>query len=191
MAATGRSCAPRLQRRHNADYWVAKIGRNRERDRLYTDRLTGDGWLVLRVWETDIIRNPGAAAEVVRQAVAGRLVQRGSMAAKDRPPEPRRREASAGGWSNRRGNRTSVTSGGSLAGMQGIVRGVEEPERLRRELPVEPVLVRGPPFGAQRECGHRVQMHEELVIGDPAPDLLDQVVHAFPARRSAPSAPRR
>jgi DNA mismatch endonuclease (patch repair protein) len=74
-----------LQRRHNADYWVAKIDQNRERDRLNTDALTGDGWLVLRLWETDITRDPGEAAEVVRQAVAARLAQRGSMAAK-RPP---------------------------------------------------------------------------------------------------------
>ena len=74
-----------LRRRHNADYWIAKIARNRERDKRHTNALTSDGWLVLRLWETDITRDPSAAAEIVSQAVAARLAQRGSMAAKSPP----------------------------------------------------------------------------------------------------------
>lgn len=61
-----------LERRHNADYWIAKIARNRERDQEHATRLTGDGWLVLRFWETDILRDPQAIAQQISQMVAER-----------------------------------------------------------------------------------------------------------------------
>jgi DNA mismatch endonuclease (patch repair protein) len=35
----------------NAQYWPAKLARNRERDRRVDDALTRAGWTVLRVWE--------------------------------------------------------------------------------------------------------------------------------------------
>lgn len=35
----------------NQDYWVAKIARNRKKDRQVTRQLRQDGWLVLRIWE--------------------------------------------------------------------------------------------------------------------------------------------
>lgn len=38
----------------NADYWIAKIQRNMERDRHNTGRLEEMGWTVLRVWESEI-----------------------------------------------------------------------------------------------------------------------------------------
>jgi len=74
-----------LRRCHNADYWIAKIVRNRERDALHTSRLVQEGWLVLRFWERDIIRDPSAVAAAVREAVRGRLAQGGGAAA-NRPP---------------------------------------------------------------------------------------------------------
>jgi DNA mismatch endonuclease (patch repair protein) len=52
----------RLARRANPEYWLAKIGRNAERDREQTAQLTQLGWLVIRVWETDVLRDPEAAA---------------------------------------------------------------------------------------------------------------------------------
>jgi DNA mismatch endonuclease (patch repair protein) len=63
----------KLLQRHNADYWVAKIERNRERDREQTSRLTGEGWLVLRFWESDIVSDPAAVVSQVKSAVASRL----------------------------------------------------------------------------------------------------------------------
>ena len=62
----------KLLLRHNAGYWVAKIARNRERDRQHTALLKRQGWLVLRFWETDIKKDPAAAARVVRDAVRSR-----------------------------------------------------------------------------------------------------------------------
>ena len=62
----------RLQRRHNADYWITKIARNRERDRNVTKLLVQDGWFVVRLWESDILREPQAAAARVRDVVLNR-----------------------------------------------------------------------------------------------------------------------
>lgn len=44
----------KLLRGTNAEYWIAKIERNMERDRLHTEQLESDGWTVVRVWESDI-----------------------------------------------------------------------------------------------------------------------------------------
>ena len=38
----------------NADYWRAKIGRNRERDRMSEQALAADGWGILTVWECEL-----------------------------------------------------------------------------------------------------------------------------------------
>lgn len=61
-----------LGRRHNAAYWIAKITRNRERDRENTAFLKAQGWLVLRFWETDIKKDPAAAAQTIRDLVQRR-----------------------------------------------------------------------------------------------------------------------
>jgi DNA mismatch endonuclease (patch repair protein) len=55
----------RLAKGHNAPYWVAKIRRNVERDQLNTAVLELTGWIVLRLWEKEILRDPGAAADRV------------------------------------------------------------------------------------------------------------------------------
>ena len=48
----GHDC-PRGARRPqaNADYWIAKIERNRARDAVNAARLAQDGWAVVTVWE--------------------------------------------------------------------------------------------------------------------------------------------
>jgi DNA mismatch endonuclease (patch repair protein) len=65
----------KLLRRHNAEYWVAKITRNRERDREQTATLTSSGWLVLRLWETDVMCDTAAVAQLVWQHVQSRLTE--------------------------------------------------------------------------------------------------------------------
>ena len=49
----------------NAAYWVAKIKTNRARDRRNNRMLQRAGWNVLRLWETDVLKDPCGAAEVV------------------------------------------------------------------------------------------------------------------------------
>ena len=56
-----------LRRRANPDYWIAKIGYNRRRDTEVTQRLTEAGWRVMRLWEGEIISDPGRAAQRVRE----------------------------------------------------------------------------------------------------------------------------
>lgn len=55
--------------RTNAEWWRAKLDRNRARDRDTDARLAEAGWEVLRVWEHE---DPAEAAHRVRQAVAAR-----------------------------------------------------------------------------------------------------------------------
>jgi DNA mismatch endonuclease, patch repair protein len=53
----------------NPDYWISKIERNIERDRLNTSKLEEMGWIVLRLWETEIRSNPMQAADRVLEAL--------------------------------------------------------------------------------------------------------------------------
>jgi DNA mismatch endonuclease (patch repair protein) len=68
----GRDLASRvrkLAKGHNAPYWVAKIRANVLRDRRHDRALHGMGWLVIRLWESDILANPvGAADRISRLA---------------------------------------------------------------------------------------------------------------------------
>lgn len=61
----------RLAAGHNAQYWTAKIQNNIARDERTTTWLTLAGWRVIRLWETDILGDPGQAALVVIEALAG------------------------------------------------------------------------------------------------------------------------
>lgn len=55
----------RLSRGHNASYWVEKIRTNVKRDRAVSERLSEQGWHVVRLWETDILGDPAGAAACV------------------------------------------------------------------------------------------------------------------------------
>ena len=59
----------KLERGVNATYWAAKIAANIERDTRNTTVLQQLGWRVIRLWETDIRRDPSAAATLIRKAV--------------------------------------------------------------------------------------------------------------------------
>ena len=41
----------------NADYWRAKIERNKTRDKTVSENLAEKGWRVVRIWECQIKRN--------------------------------------------------------------------------------------------------------------------------------------
>ena len=47
----------KLKKGTNAEYWIAKIERNMERDRKNARALQKRGWTVLRFWESEIHRN--------------------------------------------------------------------------------------------------------------------------------------
>jgi DNA mismatch endonuclease, patch repair protein len=52
----------------NAEYWIPKLARNRERDIETVARLESEGWTCLRVWEHEEVT---AAADIVERAVRG------------------------------------------------------------------------------------------------------------------------
>lgn len=71
----GRWLDERIQRgdfKSNADYWIPKLRRNIERDQQVTERLTGDGWLVLRVWESDVKKDISGVAERIAKTIRNR-----------------------------------------------------------------------------------------------------------------------
>ena len=63
----------KLLRGSNADYWLAKINGNIVRDARQTRLLRQAGWRVLRLWETDVLRNPKKAADRVVRLVRAQL----------------------------------------------------------------------------------------------------------------------
>ena len=46
----------------NVDFWIAKISANRRRDRKVNAVLRGEGWTVLRVWESSLKERPATVA---------------------------------------------------------------------------------------------------------------------------------
>lgn len=50
-------------------YWDEKIKRNIARDACQDEALKAAGWIVLRVWESDVEQDVGAVAEQVRAAL--------------------------------------------------------------------------------------------------------------------------
>ena len=55
------------------EFWIPKIERNMQRDVEVTEKLTADGWTVLRFWGRDIKKNPGRCADVIEKAVKGKM----------------------------------------------------------------------------------------------------------------------
>ena len=55
----------------NGQWWEAKLRRNAERDRETDERLSAEGWRVVRVWEHE---DPVAAAARVRDVVEERRI---------------------------------------------------------------------------------------------------------------------
>ena len=56
-------------------HWAQKIDGNRRRDRRNFARLRRQGWLVLRVWEHDVLSDPEGVADRIEKAVRGRSAQ--------------------------------------------------------------------------------------------------------------------
>ncbi|NEV64014.1 very short patch repair endonuclease [Thiorhodococcus minor] len=65
----------KLAQGHNPGYWVEKIRYNLERDRRNTLELESRGWRVLRLWETDILKDPDGATEAVARLAQARAIQ--------------------------------------------------------------------------------------------------------------------
>jgi DNA mismatch endonuclease (patch repair protein) len=62
----------KLRAGSNSAYWLAKIASNMERDRHNTVLLEDNGWLVIRIWEAEIRRDPTEAAYQIATKVQQR-----------------------------------------------------------------------------------------------------------------------
>jgi DNA mismatch endonuclease (patch repair protein) len=60
-----------LKGRKNSKYWIPKIAANIHRDLLQKSELENMGWRVVRLWETDILKDPTTAAAKIKGIVRG------------------------------------------------------------------------------------------------------------------------
>lgn len=81
---------PKLRQGHNAEYWVRKIEGNAARDQDRNRELSAAGWLVLRVWESDVYADLDGVVCRVESAL-------GQHAATRSPGEPAQCRGRSGG----------------------------------------------------------------------------------------------
>lgn len=55
--------------RSNREFWITKIERNMARDNEVTERLTAEGWAVLRFWGKQVKKDTGYCVEQIVKAV--------------------------------------------------------------------------------------------------------------------------
>lgn len=58
-----------LDHKSNQDFWIKKIERNIERDKEVNEKLTGEGWTVLRFWGKEISKNLENCVEKIKEAI--------------------------------------------------------------------------------------------------------------------------
>lgn len=51
------------------DFWIPKIERNIERDKKVNEKLTQDGWTVIRFWGNEIKRNTSLCVEIIENTL--------------------------------------------------------------------------------------------------------------------------
>ena len=65
------SLADQMNRVNRSQYWLQKLQRTIDRDKCTTAALEAAGWKVVRMWESEIRRNPDEAAARVAATVYG------------------------------------------------------------------------------------------------------------------------
>lgn len=60
---------PRLRKGDNGEFWVNKIGKNREHDEQVNKELAFMGWIVIRFWGKDIKKNVDECIKVIEEAI--------------------------------------------------------------------------------------------------------------------------
>lgn len=53
----------------NRDFWIPKIEKNMQRDKEVTEKLTSEGWTVLRFWGNEIKKNLSQCADKIESVV--------------------------------------------------------------------------------------------------------------------------
>ncbi len=58
----------------NREFWIAKIERNIQRDMEVTGYLKAEGWMVLRFWSNDVVKDTTSCAEKVKEIIRARRI---------------------------------------------------------------------------------------------------------------------
>ncbi len=58
-----------LERGKNAEFWINKISKNRERDEEINKQLFYQGWTVIRFWGKDIKKDVGQCVKTVEEVI--------------------------------------------------------------------------------------------------------------------------
>lgn len=59
----------------NKKFWINKIERNIERDKEVNQKLTSEGWIVLRFWGKEINKNTAFCIEEIEQVIFKRRIK--------------------------------------------------------------------------------------------------------------------
>lgn len=67
---------PTLKKSDNSSFWIQKISRNIQRDKMVNEQLISMGWTVLRFWGKDIKRNPSACADIIESHLNNQMTSK-------------------------------------------------------------------------------------------------------------------
>ena len=86
LAEEGEGALRKVLRTSRQDWWVSKLSGNVARDQRVTAELESLGWLVIRVWESDIKRALGDVADRVESALIDAGVKQSRASVAPKPP---------------------------------------------------------------------------------------------------------
>lgn len=57
--------------RSSEEFWAEKLAANTERDSRLTRKLESAGWTMVRIWEHEVLSDPGEVVGIIRSAIRG------------------------------------------------------------------------------------------------------------------------
>lgn len=70
---------PQLERGKNAEFWIKKISRNKERDDEINKQLQYMGWTVIRFWGKDINKNVDECIKVIEEIIFDQTIDENEL----------------------------------------------------------------------------------------------------------------
>lgn len=58
-----------LKHSNNSQFWLDKISKNIERDKFVDSQLKEMGWIVIRFWSKDALKNTASCIEIIEKAI--------------------------------------------------------------------------------------------------------------------------
>ena len=70
---------PQLEKGENAEFWIKKISRNKERDDEINKQLLFAGWTVIRFWGKEITKNLDECIKVIEENIFDQTLQENEL----------------------------------------------------------------------------------------------------------------